>query len=56
MKELGQYFTKNKILQKKVYELILNNPKLILEPSVGRGDLVKFILNKRKIFNLNVMK
>ena len=48
MKELGQYFTKNKILQKKVYELILNNPKLILEPSVGRGDLVKFILNKKK--------
>ncbi len=47
MKELGQYFTKNKTLQNKVYEFILNNPKLILEPSVGRGDLVKFILNKK---------
>jgi hypothetical protein len=41
--KLGQYFTKNIILQEKVYEFILNDPEIILEPSVGRGDLVKFI-------------
>ena len=42
-KHLGQYFTKNVDLQKKVYEFIYNNPETILEPSVGRGDLVKYI-------------
>jgi adenine-specific DNA-methyltransferase len=40
---LGQFFTKNKSLQEKVYELILNKPTEILEPSVGRGDLVSYI-------------
>lgn len=39
----GQYFTKNRLLQKKMYSFILNNPKEILEPSVGRGDLVQYI-------------
>lgn len=43
----GQYFTKNKYLQDELYKLILNNPKLILEPSVGRGDLVKTVLDKK---------
>lgn len=42
----GQYFTKNKYLQDEVYKLILNKPNLILEPSVGRGDLVEYILSK----------
>jgi adenine-specific DNA-methyltransferase len=42
-KRLGQFFTKNVDLQKKVYEFIHNNPETILEPSVGRGDLVKYI-------------
>ena len=42
-KHFGQYFTKNVDLQKKVYEFIHNNPETILEPSVGRGDLVKYI-------------
>lgn len=41
---LGQYFTKNKSLQKKVYQFILNKPKIILEPSIGRGDLIKYVL------------
>ena len=40
---LGQYFTKNKVLQKKVYQFILNKPKIILEPSIGRGDLINYI-------------
>ena len=47
MKQLGQYFTKDRTLQKKVCEFILNEPEIILEPSVGRGDLVKSVL---KIF------
>lgn len=42
-KYLGQYFTKDISLQKKVLEFIQNNPEKILEPSVGRGDLVKYI-------------
>ena len=44
---LGQYFTTDRTLQAKVNEFIKNKPKTILEPSVGRGDLVKTIL---KIF------
>ena len=41
--EKGQYFTKNKILQEFVRRLILNKPNKILEPSMGRGDLIKYI-------------
>jgi len=44
--KLGQYFTTSKILQEKVFEFILNSPDNILEPSVGRGDLVNFIKSK----------
>lgn len=39
-KKLGQYFTTDLSLQKKVYEFIQNDPKIILEPSVGKGHLV----------------
>lgn len=39
----GQYFTTSPLLQNMVYQFILNNPKKILEPSVGRGDLVSYI-------------
>jgi adenine-specific DNA-methyltransferase len=39
-----QYFTTNVTLQKKVFDLILNEPDVILEPSVGRGDLVKYVM------------
>ena len=38
--KLGQYFTTNIELKKKVFEFVLNNPSNILEPSVGQGDLV----------------
>lgn len=44
----GQYFTKNIELKECIYKYILNNPHCILEPSVGRGDLVDFIQNKKK--------
>lgn len=40
----GQYFTKNIILKEKVLEFIKNKPKLILEPSIGRGDLVDYVM------------
>ena len=50
---LGQYFTTNKILQRKVYKYILNNPTRILEPSCGKGHLVQYIKNKIDVrFNL----
>ena len=41
--DLGQYFTTNLELKKKVYEMIINKPKIILEPSVGQGDLIDYI-------------
>lgn len=43
---LGQYFTTHITLKEKVYEFILNNPTNILEPCIGRGDLVKYVLDK----------
>lgn len=43
---LGQYFTTNNKLQEKVYEFIKNDPSNILEPCIGRGDLVLSIINK----------
>jgi adenine-specific DNA-methyltransferase len=44
----GQYFTTNQELKEKIYEFILNKPSEILEPSIGRGDLVTHITNKLK--------
>lgn len=44
--KLGQYFTTNIILQKKIFEFILNEPSNILEQSFGRGDLIKYIIDK----------
>lgn len=43
---LGQYFTTNDKLKQTVFEFILNKPSNILEPSIGRGDLVDFITSK----------
>lgn len=51
-KELGQYFTKNVILKEKVYEFILNNPDNILEPSIGRGDLIEYNKNENITFDM----
>lgn len=42
-KEYGQYFTTSIILQQKVCEFIKNKPTYLLEPSIGRGDLVECI-------------
>lgn len=46
-KNKGQFFTTNKFLKETVNNLILNNPDVILEPSVGRGDLIEYIQTKR---------
>ena len=45
--DLGQYFTTNTELKENVYNLILNNPDIILEPSIGQGDLVTYVTNKK---------
>ncbi len=45
IRELGQYFTTNDSLKNKVLELVMNNPDVILEPSVGQGDLIQVIYN-----------
>lgn len=47
-KELGQYFTKNELLLQNVFSMILNQPELILEPSVGQGHLVDYVLKNNK--------
>lgn len=46
MNPLGQYFTTNVNLKDKVYSFIKCNPGCILEPSVGQGDLVEFVLKQ----------
>jgi adenine-specific DNA-methyltransferase len=43
---LGQYFTTHNELKEKVFEFIINNPSNILEPSMGRGDLITFVTDK----------
>ena len=50
----GQYFTKNLKLKQKLYSFILNKPNLILEPSVGRGDLVEYIISQNKDVNFDI--
>ena len=44
----GQYFTEDKDLQNAVMSMIFNIPSKILEPSIGRGDLVSCVKNKFK--------
>ncbi len=52
MKSLGQFFTTNEILQNKVVEFIISySSGIILEPSVGRGDLVKAIQRQSRFAN-----
>jgi adenine-specific DNA-methyltransferase len=44
--EWGQYFTTDIGLKEKLFNFILNKPKRILEPCVGRGDLVIYVLER----------
>ena len=44
----GQYFTEDKFLQNTVTSLIFNIPSNILEPSIGRGDLVSCVQERFK--------
>ena len=44
---LGQYFTTHIELKEKIFEFIYNKPTNILEPSIGRGDLINFIMDKQ---------
>lgn len=52
--ELGQYFTTNEELRNKVLEFMLNKPDVILEPSVGQGDLIQAILENNKKINFDM--
>lgn len=47
-KLLGQYFTTHESLLTKVLEFIKNNPKKILEPSIGKGHLIDHVLKTHK--------
>lgn len=43
----GQYFTTNLSLQNVVCDFVKNDPTIILEPSVGRGDLISAYLKSK---------
>ena len=51
---LGQYFTTHNELKEKVFEFILNSPSIILEPSMGQGDLITFIIDKIPIITFDM--
>ena len=53
-KNKGQYFTTSVLLKETIYILILNNPSLILEPSVGQGHLVEYIKAKKPNINFDL--
>lgn len=42
--QLGQYFTENILLKQILFGFIKNDPTIILEPSIGRGDLIDYTL------------
>lgn len=42
-KIIGQYFTTNIELKETIFRFIQNKPNEILEPCIGRGDLVKYV-------------
>ena len=44
--KMGQYFTTHNVLKEKIFEFILNSPDTILEPCIGQGDLITFIIDK----------
>jgi len=45
-REMGQFYTTEPKLLEKVVEFVRNKPKEILEPSVGRGDLILPVMKK----------
>lgn len=49
IKQKGQYFTTNVTLQNKVKEFVKFNQDPILEPSIGRGDLVSIFKGREFI-------
>lgn len=46
IKMAGQYFTTSDVLRRTVAEFILNSPSRILEPSVGKGDLLLRVIER----------
>ena len=55
-KKKGQYFTTNLYLKECVFTLIKNNPTIILEPSMGQGDLVDYVYNKNNNYKFDLFE
>ena len=55
-KRLGQYFTKNLLLQKTILDFIQNSPDKILEPCIGQGHIVSYIIDKRPAINFTMIE
>jgi adenine-specific DNA-methyltransferase len=53
-KKLGQYFTTDFSLKNAVFEFIKNSPSIILEPCIGQGHLVSYILDKFPTITMNM--
>jgi hypothetical protein len=49
--DLGQYFTTNEELKDTVYKFILNNPSVILEPSIGHRQISNFYIPDKYVSN-----
>lgn len=54
--DLGQYFTTHIVLQEKVLEFIKNSSNIILEPSIGQGDLVKYVQSKLEMVKFDMFE
>lgn len=48
-KDLGQYFTTDESLLEKLTSFIKCTPKIILEPSAGRGDIIHYVKSKMTV-------
>ena len=55
-KKLGQYFTKDESLLKNVFKFIKNNPIKILEPCVGQGDIVSYVLRETPLVQFDMFE
>ena len=44
------------VSKNKVLEFVMNNPDIILEPSVGQGDLIEIMYNNNSTYNLIRMR
>ena len=55
-KKLGQYFTKDESLLQNIFKFIKNNPIKILEPCIGQGDIVSYVLRETPLVQFDMFE